>query len=294
MSVATPAVTSAPARPRSGPASPPPWVAASASATSEAVQALGRRLVPPAVALMGMTKLDIQALEAAMKDHDFVLETVATMTGAREALQRRRPDLVLLDLDLADNDSGCDLITDIRARAAVPIIVVSTGRSESDAVAALDVGADDFLRKPFGADELLSRIRVALRHVARPGFGAAPVIRVADLEVDIARRRVLRAGQPIHLTPTEYRLLKVFATHPDGFLSDSLLINEVWGPGWRGGEHVLHVYVARLRKKVEDDPLAPRYLLTESGLGYRFAAGLVARPADQFQVFGALSSGNPT
>jgi two-component system KDP operon response regulator KdpE len=117
---------------------------------------------------------------------------------------------------------------------------------------------------------LLARVRVALRHVAQPDSGADPVLRVGGLELDIERRRVLRDGHPVHLTPTEYELLKVFATHPERFLSDRTLINAVWGPAWQGGEHILHVYVGRLRRKLEDDAAVPRHVLTESGLGYRF------------------------
>ena len=204
-----------------------------------------------------------------LRRHNFSLEVVSTAPDARRAFDGFRPDLVLLDLDLADS-SGPDLITHIRSEGPVPIVAISAARAERDAVAAFERGADDFLLKPLGLDELLARIRVALRHVARPESGAAPVIRVANLQLDIEQRRVWRAGTPVHLTPKEYQLLKLFATHPDQFLSDRVLMDKVWGPSWRGGEHILHVYVARLRKKLEDDPSAPRYLMTESGLGYRF------------------------
>jgi two-component system, OmpR family, KDP operon response regulator KdpE len=208
-----------------------------------------------------------------LRRHGLGLESVATAAWTGNPRQRRRPDLALVDLDAAEDESKWGLITDVRARERVPVIVTSTG-SDRDAVAALEMGADDYLRKPFGVDELFARMRVVLRHVAGPGFGAQPVVRVGDLEVDIERRQVLRGGEAIHLTPTEYQLLKLFATHPGRVLPDSLLIEEVWGPAWRGGEHILHVYVARLRSKVEQDPSAPRYLLSASGLGYRFAAGV--------------------
>jgi two-component system, OmpR family, KDP operon response regulator KdpE len=207
-----------------------------------------------------------------LRRHGLGLEPVATPAWARNALRRPRPDLVLIDLDTTGGDSKWDLIADVRAREDVPVIVTSTTGSERDAVAALELGADDYLRKPFGVDELFARIRVALRHVAAPAFGAAPVVRVADLEVDLERRRLVRGGEAIHLTPTEYELLKLFATHPGRFLPDTLLIEAVWGPAWRGGEHILHVYVARLRRKIEQDPSCPRYLVSESGLGYRFAS----------------------
>jgi two-component system, OmpR family, KDP operon response regulator KdpE len=204
--------------------------------------------------------------------HTFSVETVASVRDARHALERLRPELVLLDLDVADG-SGRQFIREVRTRGAVPVIAIETRRAERDTVEALELGADDVVVKPFGVDELFARIRVALRHLARPAFGAEPVIRVGNLEVDIERRRVVRAGRPIHLTPTEYELLKLLATHPDRFLSDRLLMDEVWGPGWRGGEHILHVYMARLRKKIENNPSSPRLLLTESGLGYRLATG---------------------
>jgi two-component system KDP operon response regulator KdpE len=202
--------------------------------------------------------------------HRFTLELVTSEDEASRAFDRQRADLVMIDLDLTSG-SGWQAITELRSRAAVPIIALSSRRSERDAVAALELGADDYLSKPIGLDELLARIRVALRHVAQPESGAEPILRVGNLELDIEQRRILRDGRPIHLTPTEYQLLKLFATHPDRFLSDRMLIDAVWGPSWQGGEHILHVYVARLRRKVEDDPADPRYLLTESGLGYRFA-----------------------
>jgi two-component system KDP operon response regulator KdpE len=205
-----------------------------------------------------------------LRQQSFSLELVASVEDANQAFERQRPDLVMVDMDLAD-DSARESIAYIRSRSTIPIIALSTRRSEHDAVAALELGADDYISKPFGLDELLARVRVALRHVARPESGVEPILRVGHLELDVERRRVLRDGRPIHVTPTEYQLLKFFATHPDRFLSDRMLIEAVWGPSWKGGEHILHVYVARLRRKVEDDPAAPRYLLTESGLGYRFA-----------------------
>jgi two-component system, OmpR family, KDP operon response regulator KdpE len=210
-------------------------------------------------------------IQRKLRRHGLSCEPVSSARDARRALDRLRPDLVLLDLDLADS-AAWDLITDIRSRTAVPILAMSSPRGERHTVAALDLGADDYVTKPLGFEELRARIRVALRHVARPESGAEPVLRVGNLVLDIERRLVLRAGLPVHVTPTEYQLLKLFATHPDRLLTDRMLMNAVWGPGWRGGEHILHVYVARLRKKVEDDPAAPRFLVTESGLGYCFAS----------------------
>src|SRR5579871_6126175 len=185
--------------------------------------------------------------------HRYTLELVTSVDDARRAFEHQRADLVMIDLDLADG-SGWQAIADLRARAAVPIIALSSRRAERDAVAALELGADDYLSKPIGLDELLARIRVALRHVAQPESGAEPILRVGNVELDLEQRRILRDGRPIHLTPTEYQLLKFFATHLDRFLSDRMLIDAVWGPSWQGGEHILHVYVARLRRKLEADP----------------------------------------
>lgn len=206
-----------------------------------------------------------------LRQHRFTLEMATSVDEATRAFDRQHADLIMIDLDLADG-SGWQVIGQIRSRAPVPIIALSSRRAERDTVAALELGADDYLSKPIGLDELQARIRVALRHVAQPESGAEPIVRVANLELDLEQRRIVREGRSVHFTPTEYELLKFFATHPDRFLSDRKLIHAVWGPAWQGGEHILHVYIARLRRKVEDESAAPRYLLTESGLGYRFAS----------------------
>jgi two-component system KDP operon response regulator KdpE len=181
----------------------------------------------------------------------------------------------LLDLGLPDAD-GVDAIRDIRGYSSTPIVVLSARSAERDKVVALDVGADDYLTKPFGVDELLARIRVALRHSARPASGADAVFRAGDLEIDFERRRVSVAGSEVHLTPTEYGLLKALATHPDKVLTDRMLLQQVWGAEYASEDHYLHVYVARLRKKLEADPQKPHFLLTEPGVGYR----LLTDPAD--------------
>jgi two-component system KDP operon response regulator KdpE len=160
----------------------------------------------------------------------------------------------------------------VRARDSTPIIVLSVREAESDKVSALDLGADDYLSKPFGVDELLARVRVALRHAVRPSSGTGALFRTGDLEVDLELRRVTVEAREVHLTPTEYLLLKAFISHPNKVLTDRMLLQQVWGPGYGSEAHYLHVYVGRLRKKLEADPQQPRYLLTEPGVGYRLLA----------------------
>jgi two-component system KDP operon response regulator KdpE len=225
--------------------------------------------VGPRVVVVEDDKALARLVQRKLRKLNFSVECVASAPEARAAFDRLQPDLVVLDLDLVDSTSW-ELLAEIRSRSSTPVLTVSMLRAEHNAVAALDMGADDYILKPFGLDELIARIRVALRHVARPSIGAQPILRVGNLELDLERHIVLRDTQQIHVTPTEFRLLKALVTQPDRFLSDRYLMDAVWGSDWRGGEHILHVYVARLRKKIEDDPSAPRYLLNESGLGYRF------------------------
>lgn len=213
----------------------------------------------------------LRALRTILTRHDYRVEVAESGRQAIESYARRRPDLILLDLGLPDMD-GLEVIREIRAQAATPVVVLSVRGAERDKVAALDLGADDYLTKPFGVDELLARIRVALRHAAHPAYGAAPVFRTGDLEVDLERRRVSVAGNEVHLTPTEYQLLKAFVAHPNKVFTDQMLLRAVWGPDYGAEAHYLHVYMARLRKKIESDPQAPRYLVTEPGVGYRLLA----------------------
>jgi two-component system KDP operon response regulator KdpE len=163
------------------------------------------------------------------------------------------------------------IIETIRATSSTPIIVLSVRENEGDKVRALDLGADDYLTKPFGVDELLARIRVALRHAAHPSSGAQATFRDGDLEIDIERRRVTVAGQEVRLTPTEYDLLRALVGKPGRVLTDRMLLQEVWGPDYGSEAHYLHVYVGRLRKKIEPDPQRPVHIVTEPGVGYRLA-----------------------
>ena len=213
----------------------------------------------------------LRAVQTNLARHDFQVGTAENGQDALQAVERFRPDLLLLDLGLPDME-GIDVIRAVRARSSLPIVVLSAREAERDKVQALDLGADDYLTKPFGIDELLARVRVALRHAARPAQGTAPVFCTGDLEVDLGRRRVTVGGHDIHLTPTEYELLKAFISHPNKVLTDRMLLQQVWGTAYGDEAHYLHVYVARLRKKLEPDPQAPRYIGTEPGVGYRLLA----------------------
>lgn len=211
----------------------------------------------------------LRALRMNLTGHGFEVETAVDAAGGLEAYHRRRPDVIILDLGLPDME-GTEVIRRIRAEGSTPIIVLSVRGAERDKVEALHLGADDYVTKPFGVDELLARIRVALRHAAGPSAGAEPVFRSGSLEVDLERRRVLVGGDEVHLTPTEYNLLRTFVANPDKVLTDRMLLQAAWGPDYGDEVHYLHVYVARLRQKLEPDPQRPRHLLTEPGVGYRF------------------------
>jgi two-component system, OmpR family, KDP operon response regulator KdpE len=191
--------------------------------------------------------------------------------AALELFARLRPDVVLLDLGLPGID-GLAVIQRIRERDQTPVVVLSARGEERDKVAALDLGADDYLTKPFDLDELLARVRVALRHAAHPVPPADGVFRAAELEVDLSHRRVRVRGQEVHLSPTEWSLLELFVANPDRVLTHRFLLQRVWGPEYGSEGNYLHVYVAGLRKKLEADPRRPRHLLTEPGVGYRFRA----------------------
>ncbi|MBV8618830.1 MAG: two-component system response regulator KdpE [Curvibacter sp.] len=194
--------------------------------------------------------------------------------GARQGLVEagtRKPDLVVLDLGLPDGD-GLALLRDLRSWSAVPVIILSARADEQDKIGALDAGADDYLTKPFGVGELLARVRANLRRprsAVAEGGELEPVFRFGDIEVDRAARLVRRAGQEVHLTPIEYRLLSVLVAHAGRVLTHRQLLREVWGPSHAGQSHYLRVYMAHLRQKIEIDPSQPVHLLTETGVGYR-------------------------
>ncbi|ANG92051.1 two-component system response regulator KdpE [Enterobacteriaceae bacterium 155047] len=180
----------------------------------------------------------------------------------------RKPDLVILDLGLPDGD-GIDFIREVRQWSQMPIIVLSARTEESDKIAALDAGADDYLSKPFGIGELQARLRVALRrHSATTP--AEPVYTFSDVRVDLAARRIQRGTEEIHLTPIEFRLLAVLLNNHGKVLTQRQLLNQVWGPNAVEHSHYLRIYMGHLRQKLENDPARPLHLLTETGIGYRF------------------------
>ncbi|MHB9092755.1 MAG: winged helix-turn-helix domain-containing protein, partial [Chloroflexota bacterium] len=167
---------------------------------------------------------------------------------------------------------GVEVIRAVRAQGNTPIIVLSVRDAERDKIGALDIGADDYLTKPFSVEELRARIRVALRHAAKPATGANAVFQTGDLEVDFEHRVVKVANKEVHLSPTEYELLKVFVSHANKVLTHRMLLQQVWGNEYGSERYYLHAYLARLRKKIETDAQNPRYLVTEPGVGYRLLA----------------------
>lgn len=183
----------------------------------------------------------------------------------------RRPDLVVLDLGLPDGD-GVDLIRELRQWSAMPVIVLSARSAESSKIAALDAGADDYLVKPFGAGELGARVRAQLRRHQQQTPGGAPQIVFGEVRIDLVRRVVERAGEALHLTPIEYKLLTHLASQPDRVITHAQLLKAVWGPGHLEDSHYVRVHMANLRKKIEAQPSMPRHLVTETGIGYRFVA----------------------
>lgn len=209
----------------------------------------------------------LRALSINLRARAFEVVTAATGAGALEVASRARPDVVVLDLGLPDMD-GVDVITGLRAWTTVPVLVLSARRDTTDKVRALDAGADDYLAKPFAMDELLARLRAA----ARRGAAAVPeqaVVETAAFTVDLARSLVLRDGQAVHLTPTEWRLVEVLARHVGRLVGQRQLLQEVWGPAYETETNYLRIYLAKLRKKLEPEPSRPRHLLTEPGLGVR-------------------------
>jgi len=207
-----------------------------------------------------------RALSRTLEANGFEVRAVETGEEALTSLQWR-PDVILLDLMLPDLD-GLEVARRIREQANTPILVLSARGEEPQKVLALDQGADDYITKPFGTEELLARIRVALRHAA--GGPTAPILEFGDLRIDFERRTVTRGGEEVHLTPTEYEVLKFLAQHAGKVLTHRMLLQHVWGADRIEETQYLHVFMSHLRRKLEPQPARPKYILTEPGVGYRF------------------------
>ena len=208
----------------------------------------------------------VRGLRVILRDAGYEVEAATTKQEALDAVAARPPDAVVLDLVLPDG-SGVDVCAEIRSWSGLPIIVLSAVGDEREKVRALDVGADDYITKPFGTDELLARLRAALRRAGDDG--AEPTVCVGDLVVDMAAHRVSRAGEEIHLTPIEYDLLRVLAQHRGKLVTHRQLLRTVWGPAYETETHYLRVHFAHMRAKLEPDPSQPRYVITDPGIGYR-------------------------
>ncbi|GHO42831.1 response regulator transcription factor [Ktedonospora formicarum] len=211
----------------------------------------------------------VRALQRSLTAHDFEVYTASNGEEALDGVARHRPDLVLLDLGLPGM-SGLEVCKKIREQSNLPIIVLSVKDTERDKVQALDLGADDYVSKPFGMNEVLARVRVSLRHTAQVKVGTEPVFQAGPLRVDFSQRLVQVDGRDIKLTPTEYDLLKALISNSGKIMTRQMLLAQVWGTGYGAEAHYLHVYIGQLRRKIEPDPAQPRFILTISGVGYRF------------------------
>ena len=207
----------------------------------------------------------LRALTTNLRGAGYEVDTAATGEAALAAAAMRPPDAVILDLVLPDR-SGTEVCRELRTWSSAPVLVLSVVGDEPEKVAALDAGADDYVEKPFGIDELLARLRAVLRRARPPG---EPVLEIGDLVVDLDKRAVTVGGRSVSLTPHEFELLRVLAQNEGKLMTHPTILREVWGPSYGRESHYLHVYVSQLRRKIEVDPARPRYLLTEPGAGYR-------------------------
>jgi two-component system KDP operon response regulator KdpE len=208
----------------------------------------------------------VRGLKVILRDAGYAVDTAATKKEALDAVSVRPPDAMVLDLVLPDG-SGVDVCTEIRTWSQLPILVLSAVGDEREKVRALDAGADDYVTKPFGTDELLARLRAVMRRAAEDEV--EPAITVGDLVVDVAGHRVTRAGQEIHLTPIEFDLLRTLALHRGKLVTHKQILRTVWGPAYETETHYLRVHFAHLRAKLEPDPSHPKYIVTDPGVGYR-------------------------
>jgi two-component system KDP operon response regulator KdpE len=210
----------------------------------------------------------LRALRVILRDAGFEVVTAQTAAEALYAASLRAPEAAIVDLILPDGN-GIDVCRSIREWSEMPILVLSAVGEEREKVRALDAGADDYVTKPFGPDELIARLNAALRRAGRPD---EPVLSVNGLEIDLADRRVLREGEEIHLTPKEFELLRALARNRGRLMTHRALLGEVWGHAYEDDTHTLRVHIANLRRKIEPDPQEPRYIRTDPGVGYRFAS----------------------
>lgn len=206
-------------------------------------------------------------LKVVLNAHDYNLALAMNGQEGLDQVTLFRPDLVILDMSLPDMD-GIEVVKNLRQWTNVPVIILSVREREADKIAALDAGADDYVTKPFSAGELLARIRTALRHAVP--LSEEPVFHFGDLMIDLAHRQVQVDDRNIKLTPTEYELLKLLASHPGKVLTHAQILRTVWGPGYEKEAHYLRVYIGQLRQKIEKDPSRPQHIITEPAVGYRF------------------------
>ena len=211
-----------------------------------------------------------RAVRTSLIARDYDVVVAATGEEALSLAAARPPDLVVLDLGLPDLD-GVEVIRRLRAWSEVPLIVLTVREEQGQKITALDAGADDYVTKPFDVDELLARMRAMLRRIQPPDAGAASTLSFDDLEVDLSRRLVRLDDEIVHLTPTEYALLEAMVTRQGKLLTHQWLLRTVWGPGYGTESHYLHVFIRQLRQKLRDDAAMPRFIITEPGVGYRWA-----------------------
>lgn len=208
-------------------------------------------------------------VRAAVEEEGCQVTEAQTIAQGLIVAGQSKPDLIILDLGLPDGD-GLSLIRDLRSWSDAPVLILSARTQESEKIAALDAGADDYLSKPFNVGELRARVRAMLRRRARTGEQASPLVEFGAISVDLSRRLVTRNSQPVHLTPLEYQLLSALLSQPGKVLTQRSLLQNIWGPTYIDSSHYLRVYVGHLRQKLEDDPAQPKHFLTETGVGYRF------------------------
>jgi two-component system KDP operon response regulator KdpE len=211
-----------------------------------------------------------RALAINLRARGYQIDLAATGEEALNSVAGQPPDVVVLDLGLP-GISGLEVIQGLRGWTHIPIIVLSVREREADKVAALDAGADDYVTKPFGINELLARLRAAVRR-ATPTDERTPVVQTPDFRVDLTAKQVTRNGREVRLTPTEWQLVELLVRHPGRLVSQRQLLQEVWGPTYREETNYLRVFIAHIRRKLEPDPAHPRYFITEPGMGYRFQA----------------------